>query len=81
MATLGTQVNQVIYFHLERTWGIQREQLPNSPEKLLEGLKMMFGLGSKVVEGGILREVRNSFGITPAVTDLREAIELAKETS
>lgn len=81
MATLGTQLNQVIYFHLERTWGISRAQLPNAPGKLMEGLKMMFGPGSKVVEAGILREVRNSFGIASTVTNLREAIELARQTS
>jgi len=53
---LGQSVSQVIYFHLEKNFGIKKENIPNQPEALSKALHAIFGKGAKVIEQLILQK-------------------------
>ena len=76
---LGEVVKQVIYWHLEYSFNLKRDKIPDKPEEFMRGLESMYGTGAKVIEGIIVSEIVNEFGIEGEVEDLIEAIGKAKK--
>lgn len=58
---LGASVIRVIYFHLEKNYGIKKKDIPNRPEVFSKALYSIFGQGAKVVERLIVNEIQKRF--------------------
>ena len=65
LASLGEEVRQVIYFHVEKTCGLKREQIPDNMDQFHNALVAILGEGSHVVERLIARHVGQSMGLPP----------------
>jgi hypothetical protein len=78
LETLGVSARLFVYSNLERSLGVKREQILDDPEKLVQGLRMVFGDGSRVLELAIVREIRKLYGIPLEVDNLSQAVRLAK---
>ena len=63
LSHLGETVKYVIYWHLENTFGLRRDRIPDRPGEFLSGLEKMYGSGVRIIEKDIVREIVDEFGI------------------
>ena len=84
---LGESPKAAIYFHLEKTFKIKRQDIPYRIEEFTTAIERMFGTGAKLVEIRIMKSLFTKVGCTfksyqsPANLDFTEyiaAIKLAK---
>jgi hypothetical protein len=83
----GSNVRLVVYFELNRLFGISREEIPLKPDRLVETIDELFGVGAFAVSRAILKELEASSGIKGLsqqnlLTALREAYheQLARQS-
>ncbi|MCW4025707.1 MAG: hypothetical protein NWF01_11860 [Candidatus Bathyarchaeota archaeon] len=50
LAALGEDIKTSIYFHLEDTYHIKKEQIPDNLEQLSDALEKIFGIGARYLE-------------------------------
>jgi len=60
---LGESARKSIYFHLQNTCSLMREDIPNKPEAFAEGLRRIFGAGAKAIEESIVKSLYSKLGI------------------
>jgi hypothetical protein len=60
---LGESARKGIYFHLQNTVSLKREDVPDKPETLAEGLQKIFGAGAVVIEKAIVKSLYSKLGI------------------
>ncbi|XHH08732.1 MAG: hypothetical protein ACFCUE_14370 [Candidatus Bathyarchaeia archaeon] len=70
LSTLGESVKKSIYFHLETTYQIQRQQIPCKIMDFSNSLEKMFGLGARFIEISIMKRFypkikQSCSGVTP----------------
>ena len=88
LSLLGESAKQVVYFHLEKTFKINRQNIPYRIEEFIAAIEKIFGIGAKILEIQMMKSLFKKFGCTtrhhPRQKDLEfteyvEAIKLAKE--
>jgi len=57
IAVLGESVRGALYYHVERSFGIRREEIPKKLEAFHEALERLLGEGARVVERLIVRSL------------------------
>jgi hypothetical protein len=86
-STLGESSKAAIYFKLEKTFKIKRQEIPHRIEEFTDAIERIFGTGAQLVEIRIMRFLFTRVGCTfksyqsPANLDFTEyiaAIKLAK---
>ena len=50
LSSLGESSKQAIYFHLEKTYGVKKQNIPQNIEAFSSALEKIFGPGSKFIE-------------------------------
>jgi len=65
LTALGESVMESIYYHLEKTYSISRDEIPDRLEDFSSGLGRMFGAGGKVMEKIIVEELHSRLGSKP----------------
>jgi len=74
LSSLGDSSKQVIYFHLENTFKINRRDIPYKIEEFAEAIEKIFGLGAKFIEISIMKclyeKVGSVFEYNPEQEDL-----------
>jgi len=50
LSSLGDSVKQAIYFHLEETFKIKKQEIPDRIEEFTNAIEEIFGLGAKLLE-------------------------------
>lgn len=55
--TYGESVKQVVYWNLETLFGVQKESIPEHPEKFVETLEKIFGSAASLVEKKIVKRL------------------------
>ena len=87
LSALAESAKAAIYFHLEKTFKIKRQEIPCRIEEFSDAIERMFGTGAKLVEIRIMKSLFTKVGCTfksyqsPANLDFTEyiaAIKLAK---
>ncbi len=63
LVVFGASVKNVIYWGLEHEYGMKRMDVLTRPEIFCSFLKEIFGAGSKIVEGWIVKKLASKFGI------------------
>jgi len=73
---LGQNVKQFIYFHLAKMKPrVPFRDIVLKPESLTTGLEDMFGIGAKVLEDSMIKEIKAHFDLSlEQCKDLRTAI-------
>ena len=76
----GDNFARVVFWNLERSHGVSKEEIVDKPEAFRECLKQIFGTGSRVVEQHIVAEIRNRFNLhSEDLVDCVKAIQTAKK--
>jgi hypothetical protein len=64
LSWLGNSVKQAIYFHLEKTFGINKQEIPDKIEGFTNAIEEIFGLGAKLLEIRIMNSFYEKDGHT-----------------
>jgi hypothetical protein len=56
LSSLGDSVKQAIYFHLEKTFNLKKQEIPDKIEEFTKALEEIFGLGAKLLEIRIIKD-------------------------
>ena len=64
LSSLGDSVKQAIYFHLEKTFEIKKQDIPNKIEEFTNAIEEIFGLGAKLLEIRIMKSFYEKDGHT-----------------
>lgn len=64
LSFLGESPKEAIYFHLEKTFKIKRQDIPYRIEGFTKAIERMFGTGAKIVEIRIMKCIFNRVGCT-----------------
>jgi len=57
LLTLGENPRKAIYFHLKRSFQLQRESIPKETDGFSRALNNIFGPGAQIIEKYILKEL------------------------
>lgn len=77
---LGHNVKKVIYFQLEKNFGIRREDIPNQPEAFSQALHSIFSEGAKVIERLIVRKIQEKINLhLEPETSFVDAVQAVKK--
>jgi hypothetical protein len=60
---LGESGKQMVFFHLERSYLIKRQDIPKKPEAFAKGLEKIFSAGAIVIEKLILENLCSKLGL------------------
>ncbi|HLE75381.1 MAG TPA: hypothetical protein VI864_04970 [Candidatus Bathyarchaeia archaeon] len=63
LASLGESSKQAIYFHIEKTFNIQKQEIPNRIEAFTCAIEKIFGLGATFLESLILKGLYEKAGL------------------
>jgi len=63
LKSLGESVRQMIFFHLEKSYSLKRQNIPKKPEAFAEGLEKIFGVGALVLEKIIVKTLYSKLGL------------------
>jgi len=63
LKSLGESGRHMVFYHLERSYSIKRQDIPKKPEAFAEGLKKIFGEGATVLEKIIIKKLYSKLGL------------------
>jgi len=68
-SSLGDSAKRAIYFHLQKTFKIRKQEIPNKIDEFANAIEKIFGDGAKLLEIRIMKhlyeKVGNEFGYFP----------------
>jgi hypothetical protein len=64
LSALGESVKKSVYFHLEISYNIQRNEIPNKIAEFSDSLDKMFGLGARYLEILIIKKFYPKIQVT-----------------
>jgi hypothetical protein len=62
LLSLGESAKQAIYFHLEKNFQVDREEIPLELERFQNALEKIFGVGARYIEILIMRNLCGRVG-------------------
>jgi len=62
LSSLGDSSRQALYFHLEKTFKIERRDIPYKIEEFAEAIEKIFGIGAKPLEILIMKQLYEKVG-------------------
>ena len=62
LSTLGESSRQAIYFHLQRSFNISKEDIPRKIDVFAEAIEKVFGLGADFLEILIMKRFHEKVG-------------------
>jgi hypothetical protein len=62
LLTLGESAKQSTYFHIERTFEVTREEIPQNLEDFQKALEKIFGIGARYIEILIMKYLYAKMG-------------------
>ncbi len=67
LSSLGDSSKQAIYFHLDTTFNIKKEQIPQKVEAFVAAIEKIFGIGANFIEILIMRKLDEKIGQEPSL--------------
>lgn len=63
LSSLGESSKQAIYFHLEKIYGVNRQDIPKKPAEFISAVEKLFGPGAKYLETLFSERLREKTGL------------------
>ncbi len=64
LTSLGESSKQAIYFHLEKSFNIKKQEIPQCTEGFVHAVEKLFGMGANFLETLILKALYEKTGLT-----------------
>lgn len=58
LTMLGNSCSQAVYFHLEKTFQIDRKDIPSKIDDFTQAIESIFGVGATLIEIRIMKNLR-----------------------
>ena len=78
LSLLGESAKQVVYFHLEKTFKMNRLDIPYRIEEFIDAINRIFGTGAKILEIQIMKCLFKKVGCTIKHYPERNGLEFAE---
>ena len=88
---LGENSRKAVYYHLEKDYSLEKNDIPKKPESFADGLKKIFGAGSSVIEKfvlvsfysklGLKFEEKKRYGFADYIKGAKEKLEKSRNLS
>lgn len=62
LSSLGNSSKQAIYFHLDKSFNIKKEEIPAKIEAFIAAVENIFGMGAGFLEISIMKQLREKTG-------------------
>ena len=62
LSSLGEASKQAIYFHLEKSFNIKKQEIPSKIETFAKSIEKIFGLGANFLEIFIMKRLYEKIG-------------------
>jgi hypothetical protein len=72
LTSLGESSKQAIYFHLEKSFSIRKDEIPSEVEDFAEAIEKTFGLGARFLEILIIKCLSEKTGTVVAFDDSKD---------
>jgi len=82
LCSLGESCQQAIYFHLEKTFSIEKQKIPEKIEEFDRSIKAIFQQGATFLEAAIMQTLCKELGIrleNASGTDFPSAVQSVRE--
>jgi hypothetical protein len=63
LLTLGESGREAVYFHLNNTYSLKKEDVPDKPQAFDEALRKIFGVGADVIERSVVKRLYSKLEI------------------
>lgn len=63
LLTLGESGREAVYFHLNNTYSLKKENVPDKPQAFDEALRKIFGVGADVIERSVVKKLYSKLEI------------------
>lgn len=61
---LGERGKRVVFYHIESRHALSVEEIVRNPREFADALEMIFGVGARVIEESILKNVYRDLGLS-----------------
>lgn len=75
---LGESAKKAIFFYLEKDYRINKQDIPYRVEAFTEAIEKIFGVGAKILEIGIMKNLFNKMGYQIPYFHTQEYLEFTK---
>ena len=75
LGSLGQTAGKTMYWYMEYTFGLRREEIPRRPEAFVRSMRQMLGSGAEVLERSIIKELEQVFKISSGSRALDEIVQ------
>jgi len=72
LSSLGESAKQAVYFHLEKGFDIEKEEIPSKIENFVNAFENIFGLGANFLEIQIMRRLYEKVGGSVQLSDSKD---------
>lgn len=62
LSSLGDSSKRAVYYHLEKTFDIKKQDIPYKIEEFANAIEKIFGLGTKIIEIQIMKNLYEKVG-------------------
>ena len=69
LSSLGKSCKQAIYFQLENTFNIKKQEIPLKIEEFANAIEQLFGIGAKIIEMRIIAVLHETWHACAAFYD------------
>jgi len=85
LSSLGDSSKQAIYFHLDKSFNIKKEQIPTKVEAFEDAIENIFGIGASFLQIAIMKQLYRKVGGALELNDtaklaFTEYVAVAKRT-
>lgn len=84
LSSLGESSKQSIYFHLDNSFNIKKQEIPNKVEAFEDALEKIFGLGASFIESLIMKRLAEKIELDskwrPKELTLAQYVNVAKQS-
>jgi hypothetical protein len=77
LLSMGESAKKSVYFHIEKNYRVEREQIPQELEQFQTALEKIFGIGARYIEILIMRNLYGRVG-RPLNLGKNEQLEFIK---
>jgi len=84
LLALGESPRKAIYYHLNKSFKLQKEDIPEDTDKFSDALNTIFGPGAEVIEKLIVKNLYNKLNLNfdeKANFEIDDYISLAREVA
>jgi len=75
MDVLGQESKKVLYYHLEKGFGVRRSDIVDRPQEFVNALRSIFGTGAYVLEKAIVKEIQMASDVFIESDDLVKTVK------